>query len=268
MEVKIVSLENKEVGKQKLPDQFSEAVRPDLIKRAVIAIEANERQQYGADPLAGKRYAADLSRRRRKYKGAYGKGISRVPRKTMSRRGSQMNWVGAFAPGTVGGRRAFPPSSSHIFAQDINDKERKKAICSALAATMQKDVVAARGHKVPEAFPFIVVDDFEKLKKTSDVVSALKKFGFEAELERADERKVRAGKGTMRGRRYKRPVGPLFVVSGKCDAAKAAKNVPGCDIIDIAQVNAKLLAPGTVPGRLTIFTKSAIEKMAKEKLFR
>jgi large subunit ribosomal protein L4e len=81
MEIKILSAENKEVGKQKMPVQFEEEFRPDLIKRAVEAIEANKRQPYGADPIAGKKQAARLSRRRRDYKGAYGKGLSRVPSK-------------------------------------------------------------------------------------------------------------------------------------------------------------------------------------------
>ena len=89
MELKIINAENKEVGKQKLPEQFEEEIRPDMIKRAVEAVQANKRQQYGSDPRAGKKTAARLSRRRRDYKGAYGKGLSRVPRKTMTRRGMQ-----------------------------------------------------------------------------------------------------------------------------------------------------------------------------------
>ncbi len=36
-----------------LPIQFSENLRTDLIKRAVLAVQANSRQPYGADPLAG-----------------------------------------------------------------------------------------------------------------------------------------------------------------------------------------------------------------------
>src|SRR3989344_8376406 len=139
MELKILNAENKEVGKQKMPVQFQEPFRADLITRAVHAILANKRQQYGSDPRAGKKQAARLSRRRRDYKGAYGKGLSRMPRKTLVRRGMQMIWVGAFAPSTVGGRRAFPPTSERDFSQKINDKERKKAIRSAISATLDKN---------------------------------------------------------------------------------------------------------------------------------
>lgn len=266
MEVKIFSPENKEVGKKKLPTQFSEVVRQDLIKRAVLAILANNRQQYGADPRAGKKAAARLSRRRRDYKGSYGKGLSRVPRKTMTRRGMQMIWVGAFAPGTVGGRRAFPARAAHIFAQSINDKERKKAIRSALSAVMDKKMVESRGHKVPAAYPFVVSNDIEKISKTGDLISVLEKFGLNDELSRSD-RKINSGKGKLRGRRYKQAKGPLLVVSEKCNAVKAAENIPGFDVIDVLHINAKLLAPGAVPGRLTLFTQGAIEKLEKERLF-
>lgn len=266
MELKIINTENKEVGKQKMPEQFSEAFRPDLIKRAVEAIEANKRQSYGADPRAGRKQAARLSRRRRKYKGSYGKGLSRVPRKTLVRRGMQMIWVGAFAPGTVGGRKAHAPVVRDL-GLGINDKERRKAIRSALTATINKETVTARGHKIPATYPFILSDDFEKINKTKTLLDALKKLGLEQELDRSGIKRIRAGKGKTRGRKYKTSKGPLVVVSGACEALKSVSNAPGVDIVEVTKVNAELLAPGTHAGRLTLFTKTAIEKIAKEKLF-
>ena len=263
MEVKILSADNKEAGKQKMPAQFDEAVRPDLIKRAVEAVQGNKRQAYGSDPRAGKKAAARLSRRRRDYKGAYGKGLSRVPRKTLTRRGMQMIWVGAFAPGTVKGRRAFPPTAERIFAQKINDKERKKAIRSALAATMDKKIVEQRGHKIPANYPFILATEFEKITKAKDVVKALAALGLEAELERGAAKNIRAGKGKMRGRRYKTAKGPLLVVGENCSALKAAQNVPGIDIVEVNRVNAELLAPGTHAGRLVVWDESSIKKLGE-----
>ncbi len=267
MELKIINAENKETGKQKLPEQFEEEIRPDLIKRAVEAVQANKRQRYGSDPRAGKKTAARLSRRRRDYKGAYGKGLSRVPRKTMTRRGMQMIWVGAFAPGTVKGRRAFPPTSERIFAQKMNDKERKKAIRSALAAVLDKKIVEQRGHKIPAHYPFIISNDFENMTKTNDMLNALKTIGLQEDLQRGMEKRIRTGKGKMRGRRYKNPKGPLLVFSGTCKALKAAKNLPGIDVVEVTRINAELLAPGTHPGRLTMFTQAAIQKLDKERLF-
>jgi|SRR3989344_1554653 len=267
MELKVFNAQNKEAGKQKLPSQFSEDIRPDLIKRAVESVQSRKRQSYGADPRAGKKQAARLSRRRRDYKGAYGKGLSRVPRKTLVRRGMQMIWVGAFAPGTVGGRRAFPPTSERDFAKNINDKERKKAIRSALAAVVDKTLVEARGHVVPVAYPFALSNDFEKIAKAKELSAALMTLGLEGDLERGERQNVRAGKGKMRGRRLKKGTSVLIVVSGECEALKSARNVPGIDVAVVKNLNAELLAPGTHMGRLTLFTQAALDKLDKEKLF-
>jgi len=84
------------------------------------------------------------------------------------------------------------------------------------------------------------------------------------ELERIKEKKVRAGKGKRRGRKYKRKVGPLIVISEDKGIVKAAKNLPGVDVCFVENLNVELLAPGGQPGRLTIWSNSAIEKL-KEK---
>ena len=267
MELTIKSLTNTEAGKKKLPKQFGEEYRPDLIKKSVIILQSHTIQPYGASPMAGKRASAELSRRRRKYRGSYGIGISRVPRKILTRRGTRMNWVGAFAPGTVGGRRAHPPKSSKLWSLKMNKKENRKAIRSALSATLLTDLAKARGHKVPEAYPFIIEDKIESLNKTKQVKDALKTIGFSAELERSSEKKVRAGRGKTRGRKYKKKIGLLIVVADDCNLAKAGKNIPGVDIVKVKDLNAEILAPGTDAGRLSIFTNKALEIMEKEKLF-
>jgi large subunit ribosomal protein L4e len=259
---------NTEEGKKKLPFQFDEPIRADIIKRAVEVIWSHDRQPYSADPRAGKKSSAKLSRRRREYRGSYGHGISRVPRKIMSRNGTQMSWVAAFAPGTVGGRRAHPPTRQKDWNQKINDKERLKAIRSALAASMDKKVVAAHGYQLPQTYPFLISNTFEAMDKTGAVHGALSKLGLEAELVRSSRKKIRAGKGKSRGRRYRTAVGPLIVVSGDCKLIKAAKNIAGIDIMDVKRLNALALAPGAVPGRLTLFTANAIDKLAKENLFK
>lgn len=267
MEIKIKTPTDAEAGKKKLPIQFSEPLREDLIKRAVHAIQSHARQQYGADPRAGKKVSATLSKRRRRYRGGYGHGISRVPRKILSRRGRQMYWVGAFAPGTVGGRRAHPPKPEKILSQKVNEKERKKAIRSAISATVDKKIVQERGHKIPEAYPFIISKEFESIDKTKQIKDILLKLGLTDEFKRSDKKRVRAGKGKARGRKYKKAKGPLVVVGSRCKLLKAAKNIPGIDIEIVSKLNAELLAPGTYPGRLTLFTEQAIDKLAKEKLY-
>ena len=265
--MKVINLEGKKIREINLPKQFSEPYHPNLIKRAILAIHGNKRQPYGASPRAGLRYSSTLSKRRKKYKGSYGKGISRTPRKVMWRRGTQFGYVGATAPGTRGGRKAHPPKAEKIFSKKINVKERRKAIRSALAATFNLELMKKRNHQIPEEFPFIIEDNFENIEKTKDVKDILKKLGFEKELERCEKKKVRAGKGKTRGRKYKKKTGPLVVVSKKCKLEKSIINIPGLEIMEIKNINAELLAPGTHAGRLTIYTESAINMLEKEKLF-
>lgn len=267
VEVTVLDLENKEKGKIKLPPQFEEDLRPDLIKRSVLAIQSHKRQVHGADPEAGKRASAKISKRRHNYRGMYGLGISRVPRKIMSRRGTRMNWQGAIVPGTVGGRRAHPPTSEKIWWQKINRKERKTAIRSAIAATINKELVETRGHKITNNYPLIIDSSIENIEKTKKVKEMLKKLGLETELIRCAQKKVRAGKGKSRGKKYKKKRGPLIIISKECKLLKSAGNIPGVDICEIRNINAEILAPGTVPGRLTIWSKGAIELLEKEKLF-
>jgi len=266
MKIKLFDLNGSEKGSIDLPKQFSEEIRPDIIYRAVLAIMNNRRQAYGSDPLAGKRASAKLSKQRHDYRGVYGYGISRTPRKIMSKSGSHFSWVGAFAPQTVGGRRAHPPKAEKIWEKKINDKERKKAIRSALAATFNKELIEKRGHIIPPKFPFIVDSKIEKIKKAKELISVLKKLGFDEEIARLKERKIRAGKGKARGRRYKKKRGILIVVSDKCDLLKI-KSIPGVEIARVNELNAEMLAPGVKPGRLTLFTNEAIEKIEKEGLF-
>ena len=265
--LKIKDVKNGESGSIELPKQFGEEIRPDVVARAVLAIDSHNRQPYGSDPEAGMKHSAELSRRRRKYRGSYGFGISRVPRKIMSRRGTRFMWVGALAPGTVGGRRAHAPKSEKIWAQKINDKERQKAIRSAMSATVNVEIVKSRGHKVPDSYPFALSDDFQNILKTKEVIAALHNLGFTDELERSKQKTVRAGKGKSRGRKYSRKTGILLVVSNECPLEIAASNIPGVDIVRVNELNASLLAPGTDLGRATLYTESALKTLKEKSLF-
>jgi len=268
MKLDILDLEKNKIGEIDLPSQFYEEFRPDLIRRAVLAIQSHRRQSYGASPAAGKRASAKLSRRRRDYKTSYGFGISRVPRKILSRRGARMNWVGAFAPGTVGGRKAHPPKPWKNWHKKMNEKENTKALRSAIAATMLKEVVVGRGHITPNGFPFALQDKFESLDKTKTVLASLERLGFRNELWRTEGKSIRAGKGKARGRKYKEKRGMLIVVSKEENLGKAAANLPGIDVAEVKKLNAEILAPGGNPGRLTLWTAAALNILEKEKLFR
>jgi len=227
MKLDILDISRNKVGEVDLPVQFNEDIREDLVKRSFLVLQSNKRQSYGAMTEAGKRASANLSKRRRKYRGMYGFGISRTPRKILSRRGTRMFWVGAFSPNTVGGRRAHPPKSEKILQKKINKKERKKAIRICIAATVNRDLVKKKGHIVPENYPFILDKKFEDLSKTKELIEILKTFELKKELDRVSKRNIRAGKGKARGRKYKTKKGPLIVVSKESNIVKAADNIPG-----------------------------------------
>lgn len=267
MKLSIYDTQKKKAGDKSMPAQFNEGYRPDLIKRAVHAVQSLARQVYGTSPEAGFRHSSSVSKRRRKYRGCYGFGISRVNRKILSRRGTRFMWVGAFSAQTRGGRRAHPPKAEKDFSLKINKKENQKAIRSAIAASMDREVVAERGHLIPTEYPFIVSTSFEDLQKTSDVKKALSTLGFDDEMERSSQKKVRAGKGKMRGRRYKKKKGVLFVVSKECPLVKSAQNIPGVDVAVVSALNAYILAPGTKPGRVALWTEKAVDIVNENNLF-
>jgi large subunit ribosomal protein L4e len=249
---KVFNIEGKAAGKIELPPVFATPLRPDVIKRAVLAIQSNRRQPQGRDPMAGKRTSAESR--------GTGMGIARLPR----RKGGSGR--AAFAPGTVGGRQGHPPLSEKNIVKKIPKKEKRLALFSAIAATASKEVVASRGHHVKDVpeIPLVVTSDFEGLTKTKEAEAALIRLGVLSEIFRAKESvKVRAGKGKSRGRKMKRAVGPLVVVAENKGIVEAARNVPGVDVVTVANLNVEMLAPGTHPGRLTVWTNSAIEKLGE-----
>ncbi|MDP3765100.1 MAG: 50S ribosomal protein L4, partial [Nanoarchaeota archaeon] len=81
------------------------------------------------------------------------------------------------------------------------------------------------------------------------------------------EKKIRAGKGKSRGRKYKKKKGPLVVVSKTDKLSRAVANMTGIDVVEVKNLNAELLAPGAKAGRLTLWTQAAINILEKENLF-
>lgn len=266
MKADVFSLDGAKTKSMDLPEQFTEEFRPDLIRRVFLAFMSHTRQPYGAFPEAGKRQVVNIPKRRRALKTSYGHGIARTPRKIVWHRGRQFGWVGAFSPNTPGGRRAHPPKPWKIYDLKVNIKERRKAIRSALAATMDQDVVKERGHQFKHLIP-IIDTKIESLQKTKDIVKALQSLKLEEELTRVAERKVRAGRGKARGRRYKIKRGPLIVVASACPLQKAAASLQGVEVCEVNKLNIGVLAPGGNAGRLTLFTEKAMEKIKAEQLF-
>ena len=263
-EISVYDLSGKEAGKVKLPEGFSDPVREDIIIKAVLAEMSQLRQPYGADQLAGKRTSAHYHGMRHYRYTMMNREIARMKRIHTQ---GYLNLTARFVPQATKGRKAHPPKAEKVWKLKINKKERVKALLSAISATMNKDVVSARGHKVDDIkhIPLIFADDFQKLKKSKDVLSVLEKFGFVKEIERCSERKIRAGRGKMRSRRYKQKKGPLIVVGKDEGIVKAARNIAGLDVALPKQLTVSMLAPGTHPGRLVVWTKSAIENFKVNK---
>jgi len=231
-----------------LPTVFDTPYRPDIIRKSFNVLHANKRQPYGADPLAGTKHAtASVGK---------GRGQSRVPRLTQGR-------TAALAPCVVGGRRAHPPKAEKKLIEKINKKEKLLARNSALSATKDKEIVTKRGHAFNEkiTLPIIVDDDFEKIKKTKDIITALEKIGiYDDVLRSVNGKHIRAGRGKTRGRKYRTPKS-LLIVSTRDILEKSSNNLCGVDIAKPDQLNIEYLAPGGDAGRLTLFTKSALQQI-------
>ena len=265
MKTSLIDLNGKIIGEIRLPKVFEEKIREDLIKRAFLSTMSKKRQPYGTDIYAGKRTSAHYHGKRRPFRAdvtMMGREMARLPRlhaKTVP----HLLFEARRAPQARKGRRAHPPKVEKIWIEKINEKERRKAIRSAIAATAVKELVENRGHKIKnlKIFPIVVDDKIQKITKTKELVKFLKEIGLEDELKRIKKKKIRAGKGKMRGRRYRRKIGILFVVTKDEGISKAVKNLPGCHVCRVENLGVEHLAPGAVPGRLTIWTKSAIEKL-------
>ena len=48
---------------------------------------------------------------------------------------------------------------------------------------------------------------------------------------------------------------------------QAAKNLPGVDVVLVHALNAAVLAPGAMPGRVTLWTEAALQRVEKENLW-
>lgn len=265
MKADVINLEGKVVKKIEIPESILNfKIREDLILRDFLAIQSHKRQPYGTYKWAGLRTSAHYHGRRRPFRPyvtQMGIGMARHQR-IHGKAPLHMIWEARIAPNVRKGRRAHPPRVEKDWYQKINKKEKRIAILSGIAATFNKELVLNRGHKIEELkiFPIIVVDDLQNLKKSKEVKEFLIKIGLEKELERIHKRKIRAGKGKMRGRRYKKKKGPLIVITKDNGIVKAAKNL-NIDVCNVENLNSEILAPGGHCGRLTIWTESSLLKV-------
>jgi len=237
-------MDGKTAGDVPVPSVFSTPLRLDVISKAVIAEQSHSFQRQGRNPMAGKRTTAEGF--------GVGRGISRVPR--IGGHGP-LSGQAAFAPGTRGGRLAFPPVSMANPRKRINKKERRLALRSALAASASSSIVKKRGHRFEEEmmFPLVVSDAIEKITKSAEARKLLFSIGLWDDIARVEK-----SRQTLRGRTTHR-VGPLIVVGELQGAHRAFRNFDGVDVVRAQDLSVEDLAPGTHPGRLTVWSESAFK---------
>lgn len=251
MKAQLFDSKGEKKSELELPEVFNSQIRDDI---ALKFFEADkEIQPYSSYEEAGKRHVASgkVSHRRHKWQTAYGKGISRVPRKRMWRRGTQFYWIGAEVSSTRGGRRAHPPKGFRR-PKKINKNEIKIAMNSAFAATADKDYILKRYSSVKEikSAPLVI----ESMpQKTKDAIDTLRKIFGDLSALILKNKVVRPGRGKTRGRKYKSNAGLLLVTSNDENI-----KITG---IDVRRTNEVEIADLYPLGRLTLYTKKAIEEL-------
>jgi large subunit ribosomal protein L4e len=251
-------------SQMELPIVFSTEYKPQLIQRAAQALQTTKKQPKGANPRAGKMNTA----RYKGYRGVPAKHRTinvehaRLPR--LKNRGALLYGRVASVPHAVGGPAAHPLKAWETIVEEINKKERKLALKSAIAATADKSLVEKR-FVVEGSLPIIVEDKLEAVKKTKEVSLILSKVGAGKDVESAKGKiRHRAGKGKARGRVWKQKKSVLIVTGKNSPVLKAARNLPGVDSVTVKSLNVDLLAPGAEAGRLVVWTESAVKELNEE----
>lgn len=256
MKAKIYSLDGVSAKTIDLPPQFSEEIREEIIRRAALSDETRLYQPQGASPRAGFQTSARYRGRKEDYGSLKNRGQARLPREVRPKGGwGKVRRI----PSSVKGHRAHPPKAEAKIVEFINRKEYRKALRSALAATANPALARARGHLFDCELPIVFENKLEALSKTKEVLSALEKVAGK-DLERA-----RSGRRPRSGTRSRKagtrtPKSILLVVSGG-SILKSARNIPGVDVVQAEALRVKDLAPGTHPGRLTLYTENALKKI-------
>lgn len=237
-----------------LPKVFSSALRYDIVQFVHTNIAKNARIPYAVGRRVGHQTSAESW--------GTGRAVARIPR--VSGGGTHRSGQGAFGNMCRGGRMFAPTKVFRKWHFKVNRKIKRQAVKAALAASAIPALVMARGHNldaVPE-IPLVVPSSAEALEKTKDAVKLLKDIGAYADVEKViGTKKVRAGKGKWRNRRYSVRKGPLVVVSKRCEAVKAFRNIPGVDINYVGALNLLRLAPGGHCGRMIVWTEEAFKNL-------
>ncbi|QLL34470.1 hypothetical protein HG536_0G03320 [Torulaspora globosa] len=239
-----------------LPAVFNAPIRADIVHSVFVSVNKNKRQAYAVSEKAGHQTSAESW--------GTGRAVARIPR--VGGGGTHRSGQAAFGNMCRGGRMFAPTKTWRKWNVKVNHNEKRYATASAIAASAVASLVLARGHRVeniPE-IPLVVSNELESVKKTKDAVAALKAVGAQADLVKVlKSKKLRAGKGKYRNRRWTQRRGPLVVYSEDNGIVKAFRNVPGVETANVASLNLLQLAPGAHLGRFVIWTESAFASLDK-----
>jgi len=258
MKTDILNKDMKVVKSIDLPKVFNSQIRSDILLKVFESQKLIYTQAYGIKEGAGAQYSASgiFRKKRHAWKGTYGKGISRVPRKIMMRNGASFNSVGATVSSARGGRNPHGPRSEKNRFLKINKKELILALKSAFAATINEKSISEKYNK--KLISGFVFDDSILTLKTKDFLKLLQSVLKEGYGSALKVKKVRAGKGKLRGRKYKSNAGLLFII-----ASNENMNRKGIDVVKANEIKLSDLSPNGVPGRLTCYTENAIKEIGE-----
>ena len=250
----VFSLTGDKTSTTPLPEVFTAPVRPDIVQFVHTNMNKNNRQAFAVSMYAGKTVSASSW--------GTGRAVARIPR--VGGGGTSRSGQGAFGNMCRGGRMFAPTKTWRKWHRKINTTQKQYAVASALAASAVPALVMARGHKVDEVpeIPLVLDSSLEATKKTSAAKDILAAVGALPDVEKAaDSKKIRAGKGKMRNRRYTLRRGPLVIYKENDGVEQAFRNLPGVELCCVSRLNLLQLAPGGHMGRFCVWSQSAVEEL-------
>jgi len=250
----VFSLTGDKTSTTPLPEVFTAPVRPDIVQFVHTNMNKNNRQAFAVSMYAGKTVSASSW--------GTGRAVARIPR--VGGGGTSRSGQGAFGNMCRGGRMFAPTKTWRKWHRKINTTQKQYAVASALAASAVPALVMARGHKVDEVpeIPLVLDSSLEATKKTSAAKDILAAVGALPDVEKAaDSKKIRAGKGKMRNRRYTLRRGPLVIYKENDGVEQAFRNLPGVELCCVSRLNLLQLAPGGHMGRFCVWSQAAVEEL-------
>jgi large subunit ribosomal protein L4e len=252
--VSVFSLSGDKAGEVTLPAVMTAPLRPDVVQFVHTNMNKNKRQAYAVAIRAGKQVSASSW--------GTGRAVARIPR--VGGGGTSRSGQGAFGNMCRGGRMFAPTKTWRKWHKKININQKRYAVASALAASAVPALVMARGHQIDEVpeVPLVLENGVESASKTSAAKDILTAVGAMNDVEKAgDSKKVRAGKGKMRNRRYTMRRGPLVIYAANDGIEQAFRNLPGVELCCVDRLNLLQLAPGGHMGRFCVWSQAALEKL-------